>query len=394
MTATNGFTHYENECNDAWVYQLSCMYNNISYEVLKETDKQLTTPIFSIMHAKSKWGEWNPSTGVMSFSSDLLKHYEWDAVKHVMKHEVAHQIVSEIFDMDCHQVSHGKLWAEACKIVGIEPKRCDSATFLSSFKGVEESSAVRKVKKLMNLANGRGATEAEMENALSKAQEVMIRHNIKLSDVTIDKHVWVKRPIGDRYTRWASWMWTVGQLLCDHYNVECIRTHNGYKVNDKGIRKSTHQLEIFGEPHNVDIAEYVAHALLNQAEMAYEKYRKEMAQIATQRREEMKKEGYFYKAESRISKRAFMEGLVNGYSYKLNSERSIVLDKIKAEDCSIVLGDDKLLKEMYGKAYPNRVNAHRSCAQGMGYGSGRKAGESLSLSQGLHTNGNRGKMLT
>jgi len=381
----NGFSVYELDCNDSWVYKLDSSFAKIKGTVWNHCHKDLICPYFRIMESGTKWGQWEPSTRIMSFSLNLLHHYEWEAVEHVMKHEMAHQIVTEIFGMDCHQVSHGVAWGEACKMVGIEPVRCSSSKFLSEFKGVKDNISVHRVKKLMNFANGRGATEAEVENALARAQEIMLRNDIELSDIMEDKRVWVKRPIGKRYKRWATWMWSLGDLLSSHYNIKSICNYVGNGMN---------QLEIFGEPNNVDIAEYIAHALLTQATYSYGQFKKKSAKEATDRRNELKEQGRFYKTYKRISKRAFMEGLISGYTSKLAKERKVVIDKIEAEDGSIVCCDKRLLKEMYGKAYPRLRNSHYSGSRGGGRSEGMAVGSGMTLASGLHSNGNRGNYLT
>lgn len=387
------FSQYEKSCNKIWVYKIQSSYQKINDQIERHSKKRLKTPIFEINpSANWKWGSWSPSDRVMSFSAKLLRNYEWEAVEHVMKHEMAHQIVSEIFNMDCHGVAHGEAWKQACLIVDIEPKRCDSPEFLGNFKGISSSRMVERVRKIIVQANDKAVTEEEADIFMKKAKELMLRHDIEMKDVTGSERVWVTRPFGPLFERWPSYMWTLGSLLSDHYNVKCIRTYGPSMENSW---KNSLRLEIFGEPENLDIAEYVGHALLNQAEYLYEEHKKS--------RQKAKAEGEgFY---GKLSKRAYMEGLINAYSEKLDNDEEKAKERVEdsyrnenniesnygSNDGTIIpTYNVKLLNEMYGKAYPNMRNITCSGSYGEGRNAGAKAGANLRLSKGVARGSNKG----
>jgi len=400
---------YQESVHEVWIMQLNTSFNRIQDKVYNHTKKTLRQPILSIIPAQRKWGEWNPNTRVLSLSEALFKRFEFGAVEHVLKHEVAHQIVSEIFDMDCYGVAHGKAWAEACKIVDIEPNRCDSADFLSSFKGSsEEHPIVNKIRKLLaRSASDSGATEAEAESCIRKTQEIMMRYNISMSEVTGDDRLFLKRPFGENYSRWPGWMWGLGDFLVYQYDIKILRSWGPHR---------TYRLELFGEPDNLDIAEYVGYAIINQGKILWEEYKK-----THNARMKVGKSDYelgistsdsdYYddhstsrwsnKHESmvrrndRISERAFMEGLISGYSSKMTSDRKDIEDKINAEDGALVIGyDTELLEEMYGTAYTGLRNISIGGSTGGGYGGGYSAGGNLRISRGVGSSGNGGRLLT
>lgn len=398
----NGFVSYEGDCDKVWIYRLESSFYKIYREVFKHTVKDLKRPIFDINpNANYKWGSWNPSTRVMTFSAMLLRNYEWAAVEHVMRHEVAHQIVSEIFDMDCYGVAHGEAWKEACKIVNIDPIRCDSHEFLAGFKGSASSPMVDKIRKIIIHANDCVTADAEAETFMSKAKELMLRHNIAMTDVMGTDRVFVTRPFGPLFKRWQSYMWRLGDLLAEHYNVKYIRTWGP---------DGTKRLELFGEPDNLDIAEYVGHALLNQAEFLYEAHRKEVAkQKAIDRLN--RGEYDFYSRSRKLSKAQFIKGVISGYADKLRRdaeaaiervELAVAQEKAEAEGRAYHAGDKtlvpaynkRLLAEMYGEAYPNVRMMHTAGCRGEGYGAGRSKGEKLVLAKGVYSGGNNGRLLT
>lgn len=405
----NGFVHYENDCDKVWLYRLQSSYSNIRSEINAHTSKWLNFPIFEINpNTKSKWGSWSPSSRVMSFSSSLLRNYEWAAVEHVMRHEVAHQIVSEIFGMDCYGVAHGAAWQEACKIVNIDPKRCESSDELSEFKGTCSSPMVEKVRKILIHANDEAATEAEAETFMRKAKELMLRHDIAMKDVIGTDRLFVTRPFGPLFTRWGSYMWKLGGFLSRHYDVKYIKTYGP---------NHTSRLELFGEPDKLDIAEYVGHALLNQAELLYKEQKVKVGEEKALKRLEKRdlsldsSDGLKYTPYSRkLSKRSFIEGVIAGYSSKMDENRQFVREKVAVdvtnerrvdkgssyteEDMAIVpVYNERLLNEMHGNAYSGLRHTTISCSRGSGYGDGHSAGKSLRLSKGVNSGGNVGRLL-
>ena len=388
---------FSTDINAVWLNRLSCSYSRIQNVAERATGKLLRPPTFNISDAIGKWGTWKADTRVMTFSKRLLTHFEWGAVEHVMKHETAHQIVSEIFGMDCIGVAHGEAWGKACVIVGIEPNRCDSDLFLSSFKSVDTNPIVGKIYKLLALsADGSGASEEEAENALKKAQHLMMRYDITTSELSGVSKVFVSRPFGLNYSThtFPTWMWGLGDFLGEQYGVKCIRTYGPDR---------TRRLELFGEPDRLDIAEYVGHAIMSQGRYLYERFKVEHNERMrsdvdyfkehSSRRWSRKRQTFIDRAD-KISERSFMEGLIAGYSRKLRGNRENVVSRIKAEDGAVVCGYDVgLLEEMYGKAY-NRVTMTRySGSRGLGRSAGEVAGSKMRIGSAISTSKVSGRLL-
>lgn len=380
------FERYNNDINKAWIYQLSCSFNKINTEISCNCGKRLREPIFSIMGSNTLWGSWNPKTRVLSLSLNLLRNFEWGAVERVLRHEMAHQIVSEIFDMDCYGVAHGAAWERACKMVNIPPVRCDSASYLSEFKGTGKSKMFDRVKKLLLHANDESITEEEASLFMCKARELMLRHNIEMKDVMGSDRVWVSRPFGLLYKRFPSYMWSIANLLKDFYDVRFIKTYYGVG------RNSLSRLELFGEPSHLDIAEYVGHALLNQAEILYEEYK------LNRKQGYMVQDSDYRYYRSRISKRAFIEGLVSGYRERLEADTELAKGRIRESYGSNDMGlipvyDERLLEEMYDNKYTRRRILRCYGSRGEGRSAGLSAGRNLRLSRGVSSSGNNGRLL-
>jgi hypothetical protein len=158
------------------------------------------------------------------------------------------------------------------------------------------------------------------------------------------------------------------------------------------------RLELYGEPENLDVAEYIFHAILNQMEYLYEDFKKDHQKRLKEDPEyKASQKGYDYygwEKTKKISKDSFIRGVLDAYSERLEKEHEKVETKIEEESNTLVsIYDKKLLKEMYGKAYPNVRNASYSVGEGSGYNSGRNAGKNLRISKGVSRSGNSGRLL-
>jgi len=349
-----------------------------------DTRAMMSTPIIHVIDSKKINGRWTPAKKEIAISLQLLRNYEWEAVEYILKHEIAHQIVSEVFDMECVGVSHGEAFKVACVMLGIECKPTDDHDSLSAFKGSKGSKIVTLISKLLIHANDSGATQGEAEAFMYKAKELMVRHNIKMGNLENHDRVWIKRPFGSYYSSFPSWLSHVGHILTDHYNVKSIIT--SAFIEGRHVKR----LELFGEIDDLDIAEYVGHALMTQANYAYSKYKKET--LAS--RKINGKSEYGFKPE-RLSKLSFLIGVYDSYNEKMISSNYDILEKIKAECGKMVsVKNASLLREMYGRAYPNMSCTTAKWKQsGAGYNSGVEVGKNMTIAKSVKQNGNRNKLL-
>ncbi len=66
----------------------------------------------------SRWGQWDSETRTLTLSEALIREYPWDVILEVLKHEMAHQIVSETYGGD---EGHGALFHQVCRKLGVLP---------------------------------------------------------------------------------------------------------------------------------------------------------------------------------------------------------------------------------------------------------------------------------
>jgi len=92
----------------AWTLQCYKEHENICWKCRID----ISTPVIEIVEAKSFWGYWhhNLGSGTIKLSLNLINEHSWDVVINILKHEMAHQIVTELFD---GKNNHGELFQRA-----------------------------------------------------------------------------------------------------------------------------------------------------------------------------------------------------------------------------------------------------------------------------------------
>jgi hypothetical protein len=180
------------EVNSIWIHKLYNIFIDARDEIWTALNKNLKKPNFEIINSTRKWGTWCSTRNTMQINQKLLRHFPWEAVEHVVRHEMAHMIVSEIWKLGGQVAPHGDAFKKACKILDIPSTASDSASYLMEF-GVTNEDVVRKVKKLMALSSS--SNNNESTSAMAKAHKLMRKHNIKDVENTVDE-MYVARPIG------------------------------------------------------------------------------------------------------------------------------------------------------------------------------------------------------
>lgn len=393
------FDHkYESYFSDIWVAKLQSEYFAIADIAEKHLKQRPKTPMLAIdWNMGRNWGMWHPQERVIRLNAKLFRDFEWAAVVRVLKHEIAHQIVSEIFDFNANGCHHGEHWKIAAQAVELDnPTRCDAHDFLAGLKGKDESPMADKIRMLLAKGNDNSVTEAESALFLKKAQELMIKHQITTMKVMGSEKFFVKRPVGEHYKRWPHWLWDIGNLLSEFYSVRCIRSHT--YVEGKGLR---YYLELFGEPENVNLAEYVFYAIINNGRILFEQALKEHREKFKndQNYKAMNSRWSYNSGKTRCSKfteASFMRGLISGFKGKLYGERSAVkesLDKETRDTYAVVsTSNEKLLQEMYDDTYHPRMSGGTRYT-GAGGNAGRAAGANFRLNHGVSSSGYKGNLL-
>lgn len=108
-------------------------------------------------------------------------------------------------------------------------------------------SIIKRIKKLLTLANNSGATEAEAKNAMAMAQRLMTKYNISMANVGNDKP-------SERNIRHEQYFTRKGSLNPADKEIAVI-LNRFYKV--KILFNGGCSLVMVGTPENIEIAKYV-----------------------------------------------------------------------------------------------------------------------------------------
>lgn len=391
-TAGGSTTDYTKFIHDIWIYKLMAEFDKINEVISANTGKRLTYPTFAITPDMGRWwGMWHPTERMLRLNEKLFKNFEWGAVQRVLRHEMGHMVVSEIFKFNPEGCCHGEHWKIAMAAVGEEnPRRCDSIDFLGGLKGTELSPMADRVRKLMAKGSDTNLSKEEAELFMEKAQALMSRHQLTMKDIMGTDKVWVKRPVGMYFKRWPNWMGTLGVVVGEIYNVRSIRTY-AY-INGVGLR---YYLELFGEPDNLDIAEYVFHAVLNNGKVLFaEALREHNERCATDPNYLSQNQRWSYNGggmrRKKFTEASFMLGLVMEWRDKMMRNKRKLDEELGREDASysiVATANSKLLGEMYGEAYPNVRQLGGYSNYGAGRSAGRAAGAGLNIGTGIRGSG-------
>jgi predicted SprT family Zn-dependent metalloprotease len=344
----------------AWIRQLKKDWKSANYVYFKDS---MHLPNLEISYSDWILGRWQGGHyRRLSVSINLINNYTWECVQEVLYHEMAHQYVDEVLGIR-ENPPHGEAFKKICLENGIDPtatgdiqtwveKRNNSSTAISGSHKILD-----KVHKLLALAQS--ANEYEAQNAMSKAHELLLKHNLSLLDVQ-NKLNYIHKQIGE-VGRSNPIKSIISALICKFFFVEAIWTF-GY---DQHTNRSGKVLEIYGTPENVEMAEYVYDYVQNISELLWAEYK-------VQR-----------KINGNRHRRTFIYGLLEGFYNKLDSRL------IENQSKKLVWKGDPRLKEFYRRRNPKRVSSSsrysRSCQDA--YNSGITRGKNLIIHKGIKGKG-------
>ena len=167
-----------NDLNKRWVLQLDKEYENICFQY----KVRLKKPLIIIENLQKSWGLWDSSMRQILISYDLILNYSWETVINILKHEMAHQIVCDILKSND---LHGDDFLKSCNMIGLSKSFCKASISLDekiihwkdNAPGQEEVSILRKIEKLLSLAQSANENEALL--AMENVQNLYAKYHIK-----------------------------------------------------------------------------------------------------------------------------------------------------------------------------------------------------------------------
>lgn len=297
------------------------------YEDIRESTPALATlrtPGLVIEdHLTRTLGYWNRDRRQIILSGLLFRRGCWSDVVAVLKHEMAHQVVDEVF-VTSNETDHGPAFKRACTLLDIEP----DATMRLADQPEAVDSMRRKIEKL--LALGQSTNHHEAERALAKAHELALRYNVRMIESAATRsHRF--RKVGSMYKRIPAHVWAVANLVSDFYFVHYVA--HVYCGQHEMLQDGNRQIELYGTEQNLDMAEYVFYFLLRQGEREWQVF-KECRPNAKGRRD----------------KASFLRGVYAGFRSKLDAERHA----LATEKALVWTGDPSL--DAFFKAHNPHVS--------------------------------------
>jgi len=250
---------------------LAAEWENACWLLPDSLRRSLKKPLFSIVGTARRLGSWTPYKREISLNRDLVNNGRWDDVREVLLHEMAHQVAHEGFKATGER-DHGPAFKKACRLLRANPAASGSHRPLHERLGRGEKLDTRdrivaRIQKLMALAESANPNEAHA--AMSKAHELISRHNVDLIDRGVKQH-YVSIFLGRPRLRHFRESYHLAHLLQDFYFVQCMWVESWSLEKARMARV----LEISGSDKNVRIAEYVYAAVRRYIDTTWAEYRR------------------------------------------------------------------------------------------------------------------------
>ena len=349
---------------NSWLLQLREDWRSANYYYFKNT---LTAPQFELSASPNTLGSWQGGIKrTIRISMQLILKHPWEYVREVLYHEMTHQFVNEVLNMN-DALAHGDAFQRVCREHGFDPSAAGRLDQWVKFRqGKEETSPsqklINKIHKLLALAKSTNVHEAE--SAMTRAQELLLKHNLSILNEGVERNykhkqigkIGAKNPVKS----------IISTILNKFFFVETIWVYGYDQHKDKRGRI----LEVYGSQENLEMAEYVHEYLHNVSQQLWQGFKKENTIKGDKHR------------------RTFIYGLLSGFHEKLELQAEIA----SISNALIWKGDPKL-KEYYRRRNPRikskTVSYTKSCHDV--YQSGIQHGKRLILKKGIHKKGTDGK---
>jgi hypothetical protein len=302
-----------------------------------------------IYNHKKMLGYFDPNFYELGFHECLMGASK-ESLYNVIRHELAHYLT--FMEYGGAVDAHGPEFRAFCIARGWNEKVYQATTCLEGGSEIAdgEEEIVRKVKKLMALANSANKNEAEL--AMLKSQQLLLKHHIdtrSLENEEEDK-VFLLRILKQKKEN--AKMRAIGKIL-ETFFVNVVYSRSQGFIH----------LEILGSATNVEIAKYVASVLHSELDHLWNEAQK-LASL-----------------KGVIAKNSFFLGLAKGYCDKVQAFKR---DYGSAETKALMVIEKKLT-EAKAMAYPRLTSTRRSggyCSTSSALG--QQMGRQLNINPAIH----------
>jgi hypothetical protein len=289
---------------------------------------------------------------------ECLMHASKEQLHNIVRHELAHYLT--FIQYGAMVRPHASEFTTICENLGWDENVSRATTTLDFHTSAEESSVLRKVKKLMALSTSAHTNEAEQ--AMLKSQELLLKHNLDTSKDRQDEEQICMLRIMQQKKETAK-MRAIANIL---------KTFFVGIVYHRGEQFTT--LEIIGTATNIEIAEYVAKVLESELDNLWAIVKKS-AQL-----------------HGALAKNSFFLGIAKGYCNKIQALKR----EHSSEITSALMVLEKQLVDGQDMVYP-RLSSRKTTAKYCPTSGklGEKMGKQLNINPAIHQKArDSGKLLT
>lgn len=325
-----------------WLDQLAREFKDICYQY----DLALSLPVFELSSATRQQGCWQPTTRVLKISQPLIRSRPWEIVLMVLKHEMAHQICTELWDAPAS--GHGPAFQRACQLLGVIPPYNQAVGDLEQVAPLQASESaqsaaarktIKRIHKLLALAGSDNEHEAAL--AMQRATRIMAQHNLDMATLeTSQPSIYTRIIIKTGARQIPTYRRLICAILRDYFFVQVICA----SLYDARQLTSYKTIELFGKSENVPVAEHCYHFLEQQLASLWQKNK------------------HRFQGNKRTAKNSYYLGLLRGFSEKM-AEQSLPTGATGSSDptahqstSALVVAEDRGLQLFIKHHFPCLVN--------------------------------------
>lgn len=307
--------------------------------------KGYTYPInIVVFEHPNQLGFFKPTELCIGINSELILSLFEKNVSDILRHELAHYL--SYLEIGATETPHGNHFQTVCKRYGWGPEVSNAKVNLSLLEqeqtGDRKAQALmEKVKKLLKL--GASSEEHEAELATQKANELLLKYNLKLSEsLDYNDLTYYQKGVLTQKTRSVK-METIYDIVSQFFVKPVFSYFKG------GVR-----LDLFGTKANIEFAEYVVHFLNYELDRLWLKTKKE----------------FNYKGIR--AKNSFFKGIGNGF---INKDRGYIH--------STALINTEINNRYAQYVGSGRLTASSSQTDASALSQGKKMGQTLTINPAI-----------
>lgn len=353
----------------------------------------LLPPAFEISRSEKVYGSWHPDSRTIKLSFHLISNFSWDITLQVLKHEMAHQVCTEIFSVS--DASHGAAFQKSCELLGVPSSyrhsRSDLAGEIESPENpsrttLEGRRFIARVEKLLSLARSSNQHEAAL--AMEKAGELMGKYN--LQEMSTGESAYNYTVINSCRQRLEGYQRRISTILQEFFYVKVILSRLYHPEKDRYHKT----IELLGRRENVEIARYCYYFL-----------EKKLPTLWEQQRQTAQGKGI-------RARNSYYLGLLEGFREKLRQQEKDLRSKTEKKGSSalkstgsttggqtksiICLENDPGLQKFLQQRYPRLAKGRKTTSRvdsGI-FAAGKEKGRTIVFHKGVsEKQGDRGRLI-